>query len=148
MAVQNRADLSNLQLILSGTPYVKDNGTLLTDGARSTVLKTNTVMGQILASKKWVPLTNVAATDGSAIAKGIYVGDDIAAASLVAGDVVNCPILVGGCCTVDSQMLVFENSLTLDTSCGSTVTLRRIEDDLARIGIFAEDTIDISATET
>jgi hypothetical protein len=148
MSVQASATRANFNFILSGESLVKDSETLLTDAARATVLKAYTVMAQIAATKKWVPLTDVIATDGSCTARGILLGDDITAAALVAGDVTGQIILVGGRCTVDSQLLVLENALTVDSVvAGATVNARRIEDDLANIGIFVEGTRDIDVLE-
>jgi hypothetical protein len=136
---------------------VRDNETLLTDGARATVLKRGTVMAQVAASKKWVPLTDIAAvTTGAAVARGILLSEDVTAAALVAGDVTGQVILVGGAAvTLDAQQVVLENSLTLNTvvsddpagADNDVVNVRRIEDDLARIGLFVENTIDISKLE-
>lgn len=156
MAMQGRSDLVNLPFILSGEGKVKDSQTLLTDGSRTTALAPFTVMAQVAASKKWVPLTAVGALDGSNTARGILLGDGVTAAALVAGDVTGQVILVGGPITVDTQQLVLENSLTIDSVCSDDpagadngpVNVRRIEDDLARIGIFVEQTIDIDAYET
>lgn len=156
MTVQNRVDQKNFPFFLSGSTFVKDNETILTDGARATVLKFGTVMAQIAASRKWVPLTDVAVQDGGNTARGIYVGEDIAAATIVAGDVTNCPIVCGGLCTADSGLLVLENSLTINSvvsddpagADNAPVNVRRIEDDLARIGIFVKSTIDIDLLET
>lgn len=157
MAMQSSVTQTNFPFTLSGVSLVKDNETLLTDGARATPLAPFTVMAQVAASKKWVPLTDVAAQDGTNTARGIFMGPDaITAAALVAGDVTGQIILVGGAAlTVDTQQLVFENSLTLDSVCSddsvgadnAPVNFRRIEDDLARIGIFAESTINISKLE-
>lgn len=155
-AMQARVDQANYSFILSGEPKHKDNETLLTDAARSAVLAPFTVMAQVAASRKWVPLTDVAALDGSNTARGIYIGESIPAATIAAGDVTGLPILVGGPCTVDTQQIVFENSLTLNSVCSDdpagadngVVNVRRIEDDLARVGIFAEATIDIDVLET
>lgn len=156
MAVQSRSDMNNYPFILSGAGLHKDNETLLTDGARATALAPFTVMAQIASSRKWVPLTDVDALDGSNTARGILLGDGVTAAALVAGDVTGQSILVGGPVTVDTQQLVFENSLTLNSVCFETsagadngpVNTRRVEDDLARIGIFAESTTDIDTYET
>lgn len=158
MAVQGRTDFKNFALVLSGETFVRDSETLLTNGARATVLKYGTLMAQVASTKKWVPLTDVAAAaTGENTARGIYVGDDIAAATLVAGDVTNCPIIVaGGPATVDSSLLVLENSLTInsvvsDDPAGAdngVVNVRRIEDDLVRIGLFPVTTAaDISLLE-
>lgn len=156
MAVQNRTDQKNFPFFLSGSTIVKDNETILTDGARATVLKFGTVMAQIASTRKWVPLTDVAVQTGENTARGVYVGEDITAAALVAGDITNCPIVVGGLCTVDGGLLVLENSLTINSVCSddpagadnAPVNVRRIEDDLARIGIFVKTTIDIDLLET
>lgn len=156
MALQGRTDQKNFPLIADGAAICKDNETILTDGARATVLKRGTVMAQVAASKKWVPLTDVAAVDGSNVARGIYIGEDIAAATIVAGDVAGCPIIVyGRPCIFDAQLLVLENSLTLNTvvsddpagADNGVVNVRRIEDDLMRIGIMTVGTYDISVLE-
>jgi len=157
MAVQGRTDFTNFPFFTGGSTIIKDAETILTDGARAAALKFGTVMAQVAASRKWVPLTDVAALDGSNAARGIYIGEDIAAATIVAGDVANCPIVVGGYdgCSVDSSLLVLENSLTINSVCSDdpagadngAVNVRRIEDDLARIGIFVEATTDINKLE-
>lgn len=76
---------------------------------------------------------------------GIYIGDEIAAAALVAGDITNCPILVGGPCNLDSSQIVLENSLTLATVI---VPMRKtIEDALLGIGLTPETCVNISEYE-
>lgn len=150
MAVQDRVDQKNFPFILSGQSLSKDNETILQDAGRATPLARFTVMARIAASLKWVPLTDVTAVDGTAIARGIYLGDDIAAADLVAGDVVGAPILVGGGCTVDTQQLVLENSVTLAdvvVAAVAAVGTHVVEDDLAAFGIFVESTLDIDELE-
>lgn len=96
-----------------------------------------------VAVGKYVPL-NPAGVDGSQIFAGIYLGEEITAAALVAGDITTSPMLVGGTCTIDENQLVFENSATLATlqSDGKT-----IEQAMAVYGIFAEATIDIDEYE-
>ena len=156
MSVQNRTDFTNYVFVRSGSTFTRENETILQDAARATPLLKFTVMAQIAATKKWVPLTDVAALDGTNTARGIYVGEDITAAALVAGDVTVCPILVGFGCTVDRQLIVLENALTLDSVCSDDsagadngpVNVRRVEDDLVRVGIFAEYTFDIDRHET
>lgn len=157
MALQGRVDQKNFPFFLGGSTMARDAETILTNAGRVTPLVFGTVMAQVASSKKWVPLTDVAASaTGENVARGIYVGDDITAAALVAGDVTNCPIVVGGVgVTVDAQQLVLENSLTIDSvvsddpagADNAAVCARRIEDDLRRIGIFVESTIDIMALE-
>lgn len=148
MAVQISANLSNLAFILSGVSLIKDSETLLQDAGRATPLAFGTLMAKVAASGKWVPLTDETAVDGTAVARGIYMGDAVAAADLVAGDVVGAPILVGGACTIDAQQLVIENSKTLATVVGATtVFAHTVRDDLESFGIFVEDTIDIDEFE-
>ena len=149
MAYQASLNQSNFPFILSGRSFVKDSEVLLQDAGRTTVLAFGTVMAQVAATRKWVPLTDVTATTGAATARGIYVGEPVASADLVAGDVTGAAILVGGDgITVDTQQVVLENSLTLNTVVGATsVNARLIADDLANIGIFVESTIDIDELE-
>lgn len=157
MGVQDRRNNTNFPFIRSGVSVVKDGQTLLTDAGRTTPLAPYTVMARVSASRKWVPLTDVtAAATGENVARGIYMGDSITAAAIVAGDVTGLNILVGGCCTVDAGQLVFENSLALTTAVSDdpagadngVVHSRIIEDDLARVGIFAESTENIDILET
>lgn len=149
MPVQSSGNNSTIIFLRSGTTLARNGQTIEQDAVRATPLLKYTVMAQIVATKKWVPLTDVAAVDGSAIARGIYMGDDILAATLVAGDVVDVPIVVAGAAaTFTTDMLVLENAYTLDTAVDAgTINEHRIEDDLARIGLFAEDTVDITEFE-
>jgi hypothetical protein len=76
---------------------------------------------------------------------GIYVGDEITAAALVAGDVANCPIIVAGPCTVAYDQIVLENSLTLSSV---VVPMKKtVEDALAAIGIVPEHCVNIAEYE-
>lgn len=76
---------------------------------------------------------------------GIYLGDSITAAALVAGNITDVAILAGGCCTVDSQLIVFDDGVsTVDTVLAGGQTVREA---LAAIGIFVESTIDIDGLE-
>jgi len=156
MAVQASQNNTSVPFIRSGTSYAKENETLLQDAGRSTVLASGTVMAKVAASQKWVPLTSITAVDGSAIAQGIFIGADVTAAALVAGDVTGQPILVGGGCTVDENQITVENSLTLETvftanAVGTGVAtpyyLVTVRDLLAQRGIFAKDTVDIDEYE-
>lgn len=156
MAVESRLDLTNYPFWQRGALIHRDSEVIKQDGARAVPLKQFTVMARIAATSKWVPLTNVAATDGSNQARGIYVGPDIAAASLVAGDVPNCPIVIGAdLATFDAGQLTLENSLTLtsvvsDLTGGSgdgAVNVRQIQDDLAKIGLYAQSLTDFENFE-
>ena len=76
--------------------------------------------------------------DGENTPAGIYTGGSITAAELVAGDVVNRPVLVGGEVTIDVEQLILENSLDLDDIVVETQqTIRQM---LYNIGIRPEVT--------
>lgn len=115
MAVQaTQVDISTRPFILHSYPANRKKVTIKQDATRTTVLKQYTVLGKIAATGLYVPLTSATATDGSAIPAGIYIGEDIAAATLVAGNVTDCDILTSGA-RFDAGQLVIENSLTLNT---------------------------------
>jgi len=147
MTVQIRADYANVAFIRSGLGLTKQDETLLTDAGRTTPLLYGTLMAKVAASQKWVPFTDETATNGSAIPQGVYVGDEVTAASLVAGDVEDASILVGDA-ILDGNQIVIENSKTLVTVVTvGTTDLRTVEDHLANRGLFIEDTIDIDEFE-
>lgn len=84
---------------------------------------------------------------GSDLPQGIYMGDDIAAATLVAGDVVDAPILIFGA-VVDEGKLVLENSLDLDDVVGAgDVGTKTIRDILRGISIIPRTTRTTSLPE-
>ena len=119
MSVQSQLDINTTGFILYSYPSSrKDNAVLLQDAGRATPLEPYTLMAQISASEKWVPFTDIAAVDGSGIPSGILLSSDIqgaiTAAELVAGDVVDIPILKFGA-KFDEDKLIIENSLTLET---------------------------------
>ena len=97
----------------------------------------------INAIGKWVPL-DPAALDGAEIFAGIYLGDELTAAALIAGDITTSPMLIGACCTVDKDQLVFENSALLTTLQTDGKT---IEQAMNGYGIFPESTIDVDSYE-
>jgi hypothetical protein len=130
------------------TPIIKDGQTIATDGARTASLVGGTVMAKIAASGKWKNWQNEAATDGSAIPAGLYIGPDILAASLVAGDVVDCQILVGAAIIDKNQITMDPSTKALTTVIGgSSIHAGTVEDYLMKLGLYCEDTIDISGSE-
>ena len=149
MAVQNSTNNSTVPFVRSGISYSKEDQVLLQDAGRSADLAPFTLLAKVAASGKWVPFTDETATDGTAIPSAVYLGDTIAQADIVAGDVTGFgPILVGGACTVDDGQLVIENSKTLGTVIGATsVNARTVNDELRNKGIFVEDTVDIDEFE-
>ena len=147
MAVQVSINNAILAFILSGLALSRSDQILLTDAGRSTPLLFGTLLAKVAATQKWVPFTSETATDGTASPQGIYIGPDIAAADIVAGDVIDLAVLVGDA-VVDVNQLVIENSKTLDTIIGVTsVNARTVRDQLAFRGIFTEDTVNISGFE-
>ncbi len=145
MTVQNRADNSNAPLILSGDTYVMSQ-TIHQDAARAVPLLYGTIMAQIPLTSQWTPWINEGAVDGTGIPQGIYLGADIPAEDIADGDVEGKPILLGGCCTVDEARIVLDQDiLDIDDNIAAiTLTGRAF---LRTVGIFVEDTVDISESE-
>lgn len=115
----------------------------ITDGATNFALADSFII-DVTANGKWVPF-DPTAVDGSQIPSGIFVGDDIAAASLVAGDVTDQAVYVGGCATFDTQQIVFDDGTsTLATVLENGQT---VQDALDSIGLFSELTVDIDELE-
>jgi len=98
----------------------------------------------VTADGDYVPLDPDDLLGGADVA-GIYIGDAVTAAKIVAGDVSNSPVLVGGKCTIDDDMLVFENSLTLASVMPDGKSVREALEDL---GIFPESTLDIDSHQS
>lgn len=149
MAIQVRVDNDTRPFILNGVGASVMDGVMLQDAGRGTTALTRyTLLAKVAATGKWVPFTDETATDGTAIPQGVYMGDDIAGADLVAGDVVDLPILVGAGVFVDKNLLVIENSKLLTTVITvGTTDLRTVADHMANRGIFMEDSIEISGYE-
>jgi len=148
MAVQNRGDLTTEQLILSGESLVM-NADIAQDAQRATVLLTNTVMAKIAATGLWTPWVNVAGVDGSAIPRGIYVGDDIAAADLVDGNIEDAPIIMADCIVNENLVVCDDDTLTLDSVIGAGTIYAAIGRDVLEdvSGIITEECVSISHVE-
>lgn len=149
MAVQNSQTVQNFELIRYGQGLIDQFATISDDSGRTDPLVFGTVMAQVAASGQWVPWTDEAATDGTALPAGIYVGDEIPAADIAAADVTDVPILKGGApVIVDEGMLVFEDDADLDTVIGGTAALsftgRRA---LQMVGINVESAVLISGAQ-
>lgn len=148
MPLQTRLDVDLTPLIRGGQSAVEQNAVLLTDAGRSTALVFGTLLAKVAASGKYVPFTNEAAVDGSALPSGVYIGPDIPAADIVAGDVLDIPVLVGNGVYVDENKITIENSKLMTTIIGAaSVNARTVKDQLRWSGIFTEDTVDISGFE-
>jgi hypothetical protein len=145
-AVQVQTDNTIKDLVRFGHAAVKQGQTLKQDAGRSAILVWGTLMAKVSATQKWIPFTNEASTDGTAIPQGIYVGDDIAVADIVAGDVEDLEILVGAWVIIDQNLLTIENSKALTTVITvGTTDKRTVEDHLSESGIFMQDTVAISS---
>lgn len=148
MAVQASLNVATYEIVKDGNAYAKANETFLQDAGRGTaILYKRTVVSKIAATGKWVPFTDETATDGSQIPAGILL-QDIAAADLVAGDVVDIPVLCGAGCTVDEDATIVENSKTLATVITVPTNIALTVEDCLRLrGIFMAPTIDIDEFE-
>ena len=156
MGSQNSGVNSSRPLVLSAGGKYLEAETVLQEATRNVNLLQNTLMGKIAASNKCTPITNttLSAVDGSQIPQGIYVGDDIAFASLAAGDVAGVPILVADA-LIDASQLIFGKGPTgalATITAASVITMatgqpKRIDDALAERGLFLDQTVAIDAQE-
>lgn len=145
MSVQTRTDFSNLAFVLQGTGKYKV-GTVAQDAGRSTVMARHTLMAYNPTTQKWEPFTDETAVDGTQYPRGIMQAE-LTAAQVVAGDVSDVPILVGGV-IIDKNALVIENSKTLATIVNVPTNLNSSVEDLLRwSGIYMQDTDDIDGFE-
>lgn len=111
MAVTNSQNNQNVPFILSGESLVI-TGTIAQNAQRAAVLRQYTVMAYNATNKNWVPMTVLNNTAGESMPRGIYLGDDIAAADLVAGAITDCPILVADAIVARSLVVFDGGTLT------------------------------------
>lgn len=153
MTVQSQENLDSTPFIVKSMNSRKDGAAvLLQDAGRVADLEPYTLMAQISASGKWVPFTDIAAVDGSGIPTGIFLSSEIQGAiltaDLVAGDVVDVPILKFGA-EVDEDKLIIENSLTLETVlAAATVNNKTVREALLQIDIIPVTTYVDSRSQT
>ena len=142
MAVQNVLNVNNQSPFLSGS-FKSDGGILAQDTGETIPTARMTVLGQVSASLKLVPLV-AAATDGSQFPFAILNQEAIPAADVVAGDVELTNIVKGGDGKINKASIVFHNGTdTLDT----IVSGRTIESYLNDKGLFFKDVVDIVGYE-
>lgn len=99
----------------------------------------------VTADGNWVPWA-VDGVGGAEVPAGILMVDSVTAAALVAADVTDQTMLIGGCMTVASDQIIFDDgSSTLATVLPGGKT---IAETLDEIGIFTELTVDIASFET
>ena len=93
----------------------------------------------------WIPFTDVTATDGTEMPRGVFMGEDIDPHVLAAGNVANQVMCIGGPVEFGSNAIVFHNSVALtDEITNQNIT---VEGALASIGIFIEAVEFISQLE-
>lgn len=106
---------------------------------RGSVMTTNPATGV------WQPLTDVTATDGTEMPRGVFMGQDIDPHDLAAGNVDDQLICIGGPVEFGSNTIVFHNSVALtDEITNQNLT---VEAALASIGIYIESVEFISQLE-
>ena len=115
MAVQTRVNNDTTPFILGGQSLIK-KGTIAQNAGRTTVLKKYTVMAQLVSGGKYTPFVALNTTTGASVPTAIYMGDDIAAADLVAGDIEDVDILVGGGCLVAKNQVVYDGGTLSNAS--------------------------------
>ena len=148
MAVQNRQDNTTEPLILSENSLVR-NVDIAANAQRATDLLQYTVMAEIAGTNQWVPFNAVNGVDGSAIPRGIYLGDDIPAADLVAGVIEDVPMLVGNA-TVNASLVVFDDDILVPASVIGAATIHAMTAEAAlaaHANIYLEETVAISNHE-
>ena len=149
MSVQVSKNESRKPFILDGSLTVsRGDQVLLTDAGRVSDLVFGTLLSKTAATGKWGPFTDETAVDGTALPSGVYIGNDIAAADIVAGDVSDINVLLGGDAKLDVTQLVIENGKLLTTVIAAgTVEARTVEDELRKIGLFMGDVEDTTSFE-
>lgn len=147
MGVQTRLDTYIKKLLLSGESYVQDDVVFAQDAGATVDVVNYTVIAKNPATNQWITLTDVTSATGLGYPRGIYVGDTILAASLVAGTVTGKTAIVGGAgLTVDRSLLVFEGAtVALDDEI--TASNLTVEDALRELGIFPESVSYVDQTE-
>lgn len=140
MTIQQQTNIINHPYVIDGVPLT-DKVTLAQDASRSTALVKGTVMTYDPTDEDWAPWTDETAVDGTAHPCGIIL-EDITAAALVAGDVEDVSMIVGGKGLVmNEDLITFENSLTKDTIVNIPANLNKAAWQLlALLGIHFVDT--------
>ena len=143
MPIQTQVNVDTRPFILEDMHATRDDkAVVLQDGGRATPLLSRTLMAQIAATGKYVPYTDIAAVDGSGIPIGVFDPEgsfgDILAADIVAGDVVDLPIIKFGF-SFDKDKLVIENALTLQTVIVDGIQTQTVENAMINKSMVATD---------
>ena len=142
MAVQSVLNINNQSPFLSGS-FKSDGGTLAQDATETIPTARMTVLGQVSATLKLIPLV-AAAVDGSQYPFAILNQEAIPAADVVAGDIELLNIVKGGDGKINKTSIVFHNGAdTLDT----LVSGKTLESYLNDKGLFFKDVTDVTEYE-
>jgi len=144
--VQRRLDHAPAGFIVKGAGVYTTAAVIAQDGSRSEPLLSKTLMARKSADAKFTPFINEAAADGTAIPVMIYMGPDIAAADLVAGDIANVVGLLSDA-WFDEEQLVIENSKSLNQVIVIDNDHRTIRERLRSMGLVPVLTQSISNPE-
>lgn len=149
MKVQSRNDLSNRSAILDGSLTASSIiGIIKQDGGRATPLLPYTLLAKVAATGKLTPFISEVAVDGTALPSAIYMGAEISAADIVAGDVEDQIVLLGGNVYFDRSKLVIEGGkLTTTVIAAASVNAKTVEDTLNERGIFLAESVETTSFE-
>lgn len=148
MAVQSRANISTIPFIRNENSKV-ESGTIAQNEHRTTPLLPYTVVAKNATTREWVPFNTLNGTTGVSVPRGIYIGDEIPAADLVAGAIANAVILVGDA-IVNRDMVVWDDDTLNENSIvnPTNIEARTAKDALAQAAnIYFEDSDEISSYE-
>lgn len=109
MAVQNTSNNSNVPF-LHNEDSIWKSGTIAQDEQRTDDLLQYTVLAYNATNENWVPFNELDNTAGESMPRGIYMGEDIDADDLVAGDIDDCMILVKNG-IVNRDMVVWDQDI-------------------------------------
>ena len=152
MAVQSRSDNTTVPLILSENSLVKNGTVMDLNAQRLGPILRGTLMAKVVgADELWTPWVAVNGIDGSAVPRGIYLGDDISLAELsdAEGMIEDVPILVGNA-TVNENLIICDQDILNFESIIGAATIWAVSGRLAlksAANIYLEDTVDISEFE-
>lgn len=122
---------------ITATPGLNGTVSYLTAGASGTDVSGAGFLNGLTGTGV---ITAGTGADGTDIPAGIYMGPSITGAAIVAGDVSDSPVLIGGTVLVDENQMVLENSLTLnDVVISKNATVRVV---LENSGIVPKASVD------
>ena len=145
---QLRSDHDSSDFIIRSSPALNiTDAVFKQDGGRSIDLEPLTLLGRLAAGQEYRAYVDEAATDGTAIPAGIYIGPVIPAADIVAGDVENIDVLIYGA-WFDESRLIIENAKTLETIIGTaSIHAKTVRDYLHYRGLIPMPTSTSSGGE-